>query len=683
MTANWWPDWASVDYETIASLVGRVGPVATVLATVGVFLVGLQTFAIVSLYVTVPVVVATAVAAAVASGRLGDWRTATATESFGLPTASTTLSPAWFRLSSAGFLVTVGASLLVASETAIRPYTFYLLVGVATAVVLFQALHAGPSRARIGVVLLETGALLATVVWSVTLKYHYYFGRTDVFPHHRLVDVLLSTGHVTGAFGEYQAFPLWQVFTAVQQQFYGGEVGTLTVFFVTTGVLYAFVPAGVYAVARRLSFPTDVSLVAAVGTCLVPYVLIYGMYAIPRSVTSVLVVLALLGLLLDSRRGSALYLGVVVAMAVYHTVTLPFVFVTLGAYYVAERVLATGDGSATDDHDGERASYVVPLWALLAVPVVQFAYWGIAAPSLIERLVGLAADNTTYGLESQTGALADQFVESPFRELANYASLGFLLLFIVFGVVRAPWVDRLSRRTGAVLVATMLLAVVSFPGPALLVSTVSNVTADMVLRFAQYTYPFVALSVAVGVVATVRTGTTLGRRRVAVAVVLVLVCSTAFLTVSNDFVASDNPIVERDDFYTFYLTESEVTGFDTVTDRAGTPVTGDYVTCRYVNNPGGGDCGIIQADPFAGELYVEGGSVVLLREGELEDRPLSVFPTSERVEDPAYSNFRESIPASSPVWEDLRGHHRVYDAGTVSAYAVTADRLAANSTAGT
>lgn len=678
MTSSGWVDRARVDYETVARLVTWGAPIATVLATLAVYLAGLQTFAIVSLYVTVPVVVATAVAA-VASRRLGDRRTAAATERAGTVTVPSALSRARFRLATAGYLVVLGAALLVVSEATVRPYSFYLLTAVATAVVLYQALNAGQRRSRVGVVLAETGVLLATLVWSVTLKYAYYFGRTDVFPHHALVDSLLSTGHVTGAFGEYQAFPLWQVLTAVQQQLYGGEVGTLTVFFVTTGVLYAVVPTGVYAVARRLSFPTDVSLVAALGTVLVPYVLIYGMYAIPRSVTSVLVLPALLGLLLDSRRGSLLFVAVVVATAVYHTITLPFVFVTLGAYYVAERVLATGDG--TGGHDSEGASYVVPTWALLLVPVVQLVYWGLAAPSLIERVVGLVVDNTTYGLESQTGALADQFVESPFRELANYASLGFLLLFVVFGVVRAPWVDRFSRRTGAVLLATMLLAVVSFPGPVLLVSVVSNVTADMALRFAQYTYPFVAVAVGIGVVAAVRTGTSLGRRRVAVAVVLVLVCSTAFLTVSNDFVASDNPLVERDDFYTFYLSESEVTGFQTVTDRAGTPVTSDYVTCRYVNNPGGGECGIIQANPIAGELYVEAGSVVVLRDGELAERPLSVFPTSEHVESPAFSNFRESIAADSPVWEDLREHNRVYDDGTVSAYTVSDTAQSANSTA--
>lgn len=642
------------DYDDIAGAVAYLAPVAAVCGTVGVYLAGLTTFAVVSLYATIPIVVAST--AALAFDRVSSVREAA---------FATSLTSAGLRLTVAAYLAVHAVSLLAASAGAVRPYAYYGLVALAAAIVLFQVLHSEPSRTRVAVYLTETAVLLTTLLWSVTLKYRYFFGRTDVFPHHSFVDSLLATGHVTGAFGEYQGFPLWHVSMAVQQQLYGGFLDTLGVFFVSTGVLYAVATVAIYVVARRFAFSRTVGLAAALGMCAMPFVVLYGMYSIPRSVTAVLFLFSLLALLLEDRRGTFVFLAFTVGTAAYHTVSLPFVFVTLAAYYAAERLLGTRTGGDVD------TSYVVSTGALLAVPVVQVAYWGLVDPALIERLVSLVTESSTYGLASETGGLTTQFIESPLRELANYAAFGFLLLFVVFAVVRSTAASRLSRRGECVLLATLLLVALSFPGPVLLVSVVSNVTADNVLRFGQYTYPFVVLAFGVGVVSAARTGAAVGGRRIALAVVLVLAFSTVFLAVSNDFVASDNPVVERDDFYTFYLSGSEVTSVGTVTETAAAPVTSDYVTCRYVDHPGNGECDIIQANPVTGELYASVDSVVVLRDVELADRPLSVFPTDERVEDPPYSNFRESLPASSPVWGDLADRHRVYDSGSVSGY--TAD----------
>ncbi|MFC7115147.1 hypothetical protein ACFQH2_09555 [Natronoarchaeum sp. GCM10025703] len=452
---------------------------------------------------------------------------------------------------------------------------------------------------------------------------------------------------------------------AFQQQLYGGVVDTLVVFFVTTGVVYAVATVAIYAMARRFGFSRVIAVVAALGMCAIPFVVLYGMYSIPRSVTAVLFLFSLLALLLEDRRGTFIFLAFVVGIAAYHTVSLPFIFVTLGAYYAAERLLNTRS------HGNGASSYVVSTGALLTIPVVQVVYWGLMDPALIERLISLATENATYGLSNETGGITTQFIESPLHELANYTPFGFLLLFIMFAVVGSAAASRLSRRGECVLLATLLLVPLSFPGPAMLFSVVSNVTADMVLRFGQYTYPFVALTFGVGVVSAARAGAAVGGRRIALAVVVVLAFTTVFFAVSNDFVASDNPVVERDDFYTFYLSESEVTSVGTITETADRSVTSDYVTCRYVENPGNGDCHIIQADPMNRELHTADGSVFVLRGAELAQRPLSVFPTNERVEDPPYSNFRQSLPASSPVWNDLDDRHRVYDSGSVTAY--TAD----------
>jgi len=638
------------DYENIAGAVAYLAPLAAACGTIGVYLAGLPTFAVVSLYATVPIVIAST--AALAVDHISSVREAVFVRS---------LTPAGLRLTVAGYLVLHGLSLVAASTGVVRPYIYYGLVALTAAVILFQVFHTDLTRNRIAVFLAESAGLLTTLLWSVTLKYAYFFGRTDVFPHHSFVDSLLATGHVTAAFGEYQGFPLWHILVGFQQQLYNGVADTLAVFFVTTGVVYALATVGIYALARRFALSKTVALVSALGMCAMPFVLLYGMYSIPRSITAVLFLFSLIALLLDDRRGTLVFFGFVVGTAAYHTVTLPFVFVILGTYYAAERLL--GAGSHTDGS----SSYVVSTGVLLAVPIIQVLYWAIVNPALINRLIDIAT-GSGYGIARGTGGLAAQFIESPLRELANYAPFGLLLLFIVFAVIRSAGTGRLSRRGESVLLTTLLLIILSFPGPALLVSAVTSLTADNVIRFAQYTYPFIVLAFGVGVVAAIRVGTAVGGRRIAMTVVLLLACTTVFMAVSNDFVASDNPAVERDDFYTYHLSGSEVTSIGTITESAGGSVTGDYVACRYINYPGNGDCGIIQADPIDGELHAAEDSVFLLREGELAKRPLSVFPTNDRVEDPPYSNSRDSVGASSPVWNGLDDRHRVYDSGTVSAY---------------
>jgi hypothetical protein len=52
------------------------------------------------------------------------------------------------------------------------------------------------------------------------------------------------------------------------------------------------------------------------------------------------------------------------------------------------------------------------------------------------------------------------------------------------------------------------------------------------------------------------------------------------LAVSNDWVASDNPLVKRP-FYTFYFSEQEITGMDRLVTHTTGILESDYVPNRY------------------------------------------------------------------------------------------------------
>lgn len=609
-------------------------------------MLGLRGIAIVSLYATVP---ALAASAAYFTSDSSIDKTAT----------RTVFSSVQMKITVTLFLVLQSISILLIATTAVRPISYYLLVALSGLVILVQILWLELSIARIRLFLLEISVLILNIIWSVTLNYYYFFGRTDVFPHHLSVEILLETHYVTATFGEYEAFPLWHIFVGFQTLLFDRAIDPLTLFFVTTGILFAVAIPSIYALSRRFSLSREISLIAALSMCLHPWVILYGMYSIPRSVTSILFALCLLLLARNEARSSILFVFLLIAIAIYHTVSLPFIFVTVGVYFVIERFLVL---------ESRPASYVVSSWELGSIPIVQLLYWAIAEPRLIGRILETATVTGSIGGGSEGGNLTDELIAMPYHELVNYLPFGILLLFVLFAVLHGHRVMQLSNRAKSLLLTALLLTVVSFPGPALLISFVTGLTADNIIRFGQYTYPLITISVGVGIIVVNRARFRFGSQNAKMAVLLFLFVSSGFLAVSNDFTASDNPAVERE-FYNFYLSESEVEGFDTIAARSQSEVMGDYVTCRYLDNPGREECNIIQADPVAEELHYLPGNVLVLRKGELEERPLSLYPTSEPVDEPPYSNHRDYFSKESGVWDDLSTKHKVYDSDDVSAYA--------------
>ncbi|WP_253737068.1 hypothetical protein [Halohasta salina] len=636
-------------YRQLTRLVPYLAVTAALCGTALPLLVGLDTFAIVSLYATVPILVASATYF-VTNGSLA----------IDQPMAHP-LSWLGMKLFVAIYFVVHATAVLLAATAEVRPFAYYGLIAFAAGLILFQILRSSLERSHVAVILLQTSLLLLGLIWSVTLKYDYFFGRTDVFPHHAFITELLSTNAITAAFEAYQPFPLWHLLVGFQAMLF--DVDPLTLSYLTTGLLYGLVPIVIYALTRRFLFPKRTALVAALGVCFNPFVILYGMYSIPRSVTSFLTVFCLLVLLVEGRRAAALYLGLLGGIAVYHTVSLPFVFVVVGCWFVAERVVA-----ATVDQSAAFPTVVEP-WQLLAIPAIQAGYWLISGSEIVSRLVDLVSGETTFSAGSDGATLASQFVGAPYQELINYLVFGLIIFFVLVAVTQGHTALDLSQRGKALLLAALALATVSVPGPALLVGAVSDITPDMMFRFGQYTFPFISIAVGVGIVSVVRTNCPIGGQRARTAVVLLLVFSAAFLAVSNDFVASDNPLAEREDAYSFHLSEAETTSLTTLGERSEGAVTGDYVTCRYLDYPGNSGCGIIQADLTDDRLHFPAESVFVLRTGELERRPLSVYPTSEPVDEPPYSNNRDSVPSTAGLWNELPDRNKVYDSSEVSGYA--------------
>jgi hypothetical protein len=256
------------------------------------------------------------------------------------------------------------------------------------------------------------------------------------------------------------------------------------------------------------------------------------------------------------------------------------------------------------------------------------------------------------------------------NELVNYLQFSLLLLFVAVAVVLGLQSDRISKRGKAVIVSGALLSIVSFPGPILLVDKLAS-NFNM-LRFGQYTFPLIVMAAAAGIVILVDADLRISRRNltpVLSVVVVLLVFSMGFLAVSNDFVASDNPTVERQ-FYTYYLSESETDGLRTVSDLSGNGLMSDEVACKYISYSGSNSgCTILQADTDRGTLLSsEQTHLLVVRTTELDRRGLQVFPTDEYDPNPSYLYSEAYLSADDPTWNDLDRRNKVFATDAVAAF---------------
>lgn len=628
------------DSRTVAKTLAVVLPLVSSLAVISSYLLGLRSFAILGLYVAVPSILAPVL-----------YRYGSDIET----TAAGTRNRHIHKLLLSGYLALTAVSIVLLATSPVRPYSYYLVVAALAVVVLAQIVQYSAETSR-WPILAQIVLLYLNLVWGVTLKYNYFLGRTDIFGHVYSVQRILETGAIPSQLGFYQSFPLWHVLGATEALLAGGQLAPRTTLFVLSGLLYALVPVGVYVVAKRLFDSVRIALAAGLFTCLDATVMHNGMYSLPRGTAAVLFVFMLLTLVQGDKRSIALFGLFALAVAAYHPVSLPFMFVVLLFFYLFRQ-------HGVPSLNGEIVSRGLgATYSLLALIVlVQAAYWLFFAESLVEHLLRVLF------LEGTPSQVNPGVVDEPLRELANYIHYSALLVFVFTGVLVGLFSHRASGKTHATLLTALVLVGFSFPGPHLLLEQLAG--SFNIHRFSQYAFPFINMAAGYGLITVIRgvgapriTGETV----TVIALVVFVVFSMA--TVSNDFVASDNPAVERQ-FYTNYLSEAEERSMQTVAGVATGNVSSDYAASRYYDaSPHANQSRILGVSLEGDQLFFGSqNDLVLIREGELRQRPLQVWMT-DNYRAGGYFGELGYIDRDAAVWSDLQVANKVYGSGSVGVY---------------
>lgn len=542
------------------------------------------------------------------------------------------------------YIILFSISLILLNIFEIRPFAYYIIISFIATLILFEILLFEISKRKSIIILVQIMMIILNLVWGVTLKYYYFIGRTDVLGHAWFIDNVIKYGYVTEVFGVYKSFPLWHILVSSLYLILGMDISTYKMMFFLSGIVYSLMIPFVYLVSLRIFNNKKIALVSSLFISLNTDVIFSGMYSLPRSAVSFLEVMLIL-LLLGRNDPKKLLLALILTfiIIVYHTASIPFIMLLLLIIYTFQK------------YYGVRVPILFTLNYLILTIAMSLGYWIFHAEQLFQMLI------KNFIRASPEGVLTKSILYVPLSELFNYLQYAPLLFFVIIGVLWVLDSEQFSSFEKIFCIVGLSFVMVTFPGPSLLFNKLAaNFNFQ---RFGEYTFLFISIAGAVGFMEMYYKS-----RKYIKILAIILFFFMSLLSISNDFIASDNPLVKRP-FYTFYLTEGETLGINKLANTTEGYLISDYITARYLM--------FSQYEPKSNLLEVDTKNmtilrnnsydIILFREQELYKRPLKLFSskTGKFEYNPSWSAYLDYYYLDSPIWNTLSNYNKIYDLGGV------------------
>jgi hypothetical protein len=544
------------------------------------------------------------------------------------------------------FFTCLSSLIIIYRSNDVRSLLDYALITIMASAVLLQILLARGNINRY-FVLGQIVILFLSVVWGMNLHYTYYFGRTDIFAHTQLVESILTSGSIGDIFGIYEPFAYWHINTASLIMITEMPIPAYTAMFIENGIVFSAVILIVYSMCMRLFHDVQLALLAALITAFFPAFLIYGASSIPRSAV-LLLEMCLFFFMLRERdfRSTLMVLFFAMMIILYHPASIPFVIVILALLFFMFWYVK---------NDELRSSNVKNTFLIIIVATVS--YWIFVAQDLFQVIQYDVLQLTS--IEPKTG------FESYFSvsELFNY--IQYSLFFVLVALSLLFIVNRMggSKTLGVFCLLGCYFSIVAFPGP---LTLIEHLGVDInISRFEEYAFIFVVLTAAFGFIYTYRKA---GSKIKVVLIALLLL--TCFFSISNDFVSSDNPLVERSS-YTYYFSDVDIAALFTAQNMSSGSVDADYVVYRYYYfSEWRNGTEMLQIDEGADRIVKStADSLVFLREKEGSQRSLKVLITDDDTYDTSWSWSQLQYYDGQGTVQDLtNGMGRVYSSGQICIY---------------
>jgi hypothetical protein len=547
------------------------------------------------------------------------------------------------------FVAIFSLSILLLYLYEVRPLSYFILMALLALILLLEILFVDMAGMRPLVILLQIMAYSLNLIWGVTMNYYLFVGRTDTLPHIWWAESLLKLGHVTDFFHVYQPFPLWHILCDSVYMLAGSAGPVYEILFINSGLVYGVLGiACLFLLVKKISGDERTALLSALFLSFDTIYIFYGMYSISRSIVMVLFVL-LMVLLIDRESKAKRWLayGLSFSLIVYHTVSILFIMAILMLTYVVQKVFIK-----------TKENPIADLRFLAGLAAMTLVYWAVNASNIIWTITDSLLQSSAGAAGLQTGSIYN----TPLSEVFNYAQYSLFILFILIGALLILRMKTADVKLKIFAVVALAMIPLSYPGPLLLVNTLSSTAS--IGRFEEYTFMFMVVTAAIGFGLLYK-----NKSRYVNAAIILLFVAMAFLSITNDFVASDNPLVKRP-FYTYYLHESEVSGLNRLAGMAEGSLMTDYVAVRYLEkSPYMDKMHILEVDVLDDRLMIENDmDVIVVRNGELDERPIKLYTATGKYVKAASWNALDYYYREDAVFDSLEYRNRIYDSRSLRSY---------------
>lgn len=480
----------------------------------------------------------------------------------------------------------------------VRPYIYYIFIGILVIIIFLQIMQQSLTKITQLAILTECCLLCINLIWGVTLKYYYFIGRTDIFTHAWLGENLLTTGFITETFNIYKPFPLWHILSTITSLYSNLSIPMYKTMFITNGIIYILIPVFVYLISIKLIGDNRLALLSGLITSFYPTFVFYGMSSIARSaVTLFELILIYLLLCTNNNIKYILILFFTLIIIMFHTASAPFVIIILLIIYILQKIYAVENNIFTYKH-------------IIMFLLLTLFYW-IYNADIFNTIVRNAI------LPAPTGLLTKSIFLTPLTELFNYMQYSLLLFFLIVGALIVLRGLNYSDTFKLFSIIALISVAVSFPGPSMLFNKLAENLN--IVRFEEYTYFFIAIGVATGIYSLYNIASKYSKIFIiSILFLLVILC------ISNDFIASDNPLVKRP-FYTYYLTNEEISSLGHLSSFSQGYIMTDYIPSRYLACTEYSEKSHILEYNNTKFYTYDINDIILIRSGELLKRPLKLY----------------------------------------------------------
>lgn len=535
-------------------------------------------------------------------------------------------------------------SIIILAIFDVRPFAYYGIITSMATFILLEILLFEISNRKVIVILLQIVLLALNLVWGVSLKYYYFFGRTDPFLHAWYIFNLLKDKYVTDIFFQYQYFPLWHLTVASADLLFNINLSIHKMMYFINGFNFAVMIIVIYLLTSKLFKDKRIALISALFASINTDMIIGGMHSIPRSTVSFFEVLIILLILSSDIRKNFLIIFLSLLIIIYHTVSMPFVLIILFIIYILHKLF------------GCVAPVFLDWKYFLLLISSMFANYIYNAQNVFQILI------SNFVKPEVTGDVVKSIIYTPMNELFNYLQYSLLLLFFIFGTLVVLKSEKFSGFEKIFCLTGYLLIGVTFPGPALLSQKLAG--NFNIGRFGEYAMIFFVIVGAIGF-----KGLFHGAGRKLKIIITMLFIFMTLLSISNDFSASDNPLIKRE-FYTFYLNEEETIAINHIAGTTSGIVMSDYATKRYLQASAyKNKTNLIEIDLEDRILKNSSNDNILIRDEDLTKRKLRYYPSvSGKFKLNPGEKFFDYYCCTNILQNNLKKYNKIYNSGGVSAY---------------